>query len=211
MKIYHDLRIVALFYAPVCDFEVYYGLQMSDRDEFHEMSPPPSRKRPSGDRDTLVGHRKKDRQDNGVQQMVACALLPSRAGTSQTPDVNTATAGPSPVDDGVHRLRAVFSGLLEKLNKSPSVSVPKENCADFSGFLAVTDSEAEDGEVPESASDPLEELDALGCSQLSQLADVGGDDAEFLRTLEEFKGHFHGQEEKGEPLFDHLAGRHLMV
>ena len=59
--------------------------------------------------------------------------------------------------------------------------------------------------MPESAPDPLEELDALGCSQPSQLADVGGDDAEFLRALEELKGHFHGQEEEGEPLFDRLA------
>ena len=109
VKIYHNLRIVALFYASVCDFEFYYGVQMSDRDEFHETprhssqsssSPPSSRKRPSGDRDTLVGHSKKDRQDYGVQQVVACASPPSHAGTSQIPDVNTATAGPSPVDDG---------------------------------------------------------------------------------------------------------------
>ena len=91
MKIYHNLRIVALFYAPVCDFEFYYNVQMSDRDEFHETprrssqsssSPPPSRKRPSGDRDTPVGHRKKDMRDYGVQQVVACASPPSHAGTS---------------------------------------------------------------------------------------------------------------------------------
>ena len=112
---------------------------------------------------------------------------------------------PFPLSAKVHRLRAVLSGLLEKFDKSPSVSVPKEDCADFSGFLAVTDSEVEDGEVPESVPDSLEELDALGCSQPSQFADVGGDDAMFLRALEELKDHFHGQEEKGEPLFDRLA------
>ena len=193
-------------------------LQLSDHDDFDRTprrssltssSPPVHRKRCGSDRDPLVELGKKARRSvSQCQQVVECAPPPSpRAGPSHAPDVNIAlpSAGPPSADAGVLRLRAVLCDLMDKLDRSSSASASTDVGADFSGFRESTGPEPEDGELIErqSASDPLEELDAFGSSQQ---ADVGSDDdAVFLRALEDLQGHFHGQEEKGEPLFARLA------
>ncbi|MPC57267.1 hypothetical protein E2C01_051245 [Portunus trituberculatus] len=54
------------------------------------------------------------------------------------------------------------------------------------------------------APDPLEELDLFGSPQPVH-PEAGGDNADILLTLEEQSGHFHGEEENGEPLSACLA------
>ncbi|XP_045126311.1 uncharacterized protein LOC123513294 [Portunus trituberculatus] len=97
----------------------------------------------------------------------------------------------------------VISGLIAKLDANTSATASVGSGAKFSGFT-VPSSGDEEGELLESAADPLEELDLLGGGSPAHTA-ADGDNADFLRSLEELSGHFHGEEEKGEPLSEHLA------
>ncbi|MPC48803.1 hypothetical protein E2C01_042586 [Portunus trituberculatus] len=58
------------------------------------------------------------------------------------------------------------------------------------------------GEILKCLPDPLDELDKLTAAQPNC---TSGDDTDFLKALEDLSGHFQGEEEKGEPLFECLA------
>ncbi|MPC92446.1 hypothetical protein E2C01_087535 [Portunus trituberculatus] len=147
--------------------------------------------------------RRKDRQKDDGARVGACTSPLSAAGMSQ--DVNTApqSADHAARDDQLDRLSMVISGLITKLDASTSATASVGSGAEFIGFTAPSSGE-EEGELPESAAYPLEELDLLGGGPPALTA-ADGDNADFLRALEELSGHFHGEEEKGEPLSERLA------
>ncbi|XP_045101327.1 uncharacterized protein LOC123498229 [Portunus trituberculatus] len=96
------------------------------------------------------------------------------------------------------KLSSLVSGLIDKLNRTPAppdASTDTRN--DFSGFHALSSSKDEAGVAPASQPDPLDGLD-----HLTRDDDV---DEDFPRALGDLSGHFHGEEEKGEPLADSLA------
>lgn len=49
---------------------------------------------------------------------------------------------------------------------------------------------------------PLDDLDNISVVQPDNESE---EDVDFLKVLEDLSGHFHGEEEKGEPLSDRLA------
>ncbi|MPC93951.1 hypothetical protein E2C01_089099 [Portunus trituberculatus] len=96
------------------------------------------------------------------------------------------------------RLSGLVLGLIDKLNRTPApLDASTDTGNDFSGFHALSSSEDEARVAPASQPDPLDWLD-----QLAHDDDV---DKDFLRALGDLSGHFHGEEEKGEPLADSLA------
>ncbi|MPC77451.1 hypothetical protein E2C01_071906 [Portunus trituberculatus] len=146
-------------------------------------SPPRGRKRPCEDgawSDVQQG--KRDRHDRAFQLAFDSAL----AGPSQPRDVNSTGLS---LEDRVSHLGSIVADLIAKLD-----------CGDFSGFGSIKSAGSEDGEVREAAADPLAGLDDLGGPRGTL------EDADFHRALEELARHFHGQEKKGEPLSDCLAG-----
>ncbi|MPC48013.1 hypothetical protein E2C01_041777 [Portunus trituberculatus] len=125
-----------------------------------------------------------------------CASPPSLPGTSSA----GATSESAVFGDRValDRLSSLVSGFIDKLNRtlaSPDASTDTGN--DFSGFYALSSSEDEAKVAPASQPDPLDGLD-----HLTRDNDV---DEDFLRALGDLSGHFHGEEEKGEPLADSMA------
>ncbi|MPC39161.1 hypothetical protein E2C01_032684 [Portunus trituberculatus] len=101
-------------------------------------------------------------------------------------------------------LSIVISDLIAKLDGNlPATTASVRSGADFSGFAAALCGD-EEGEIHEGACDPLEELDLFGVPQPAH-PDAEGDNADFLRALEELSGHFQGEEEKGESLSERLA------
>ncbi|MPC56377.1 hypothetical protein E2C01_050337 [Portunus trituberculatus] len=92
----------------------------------------------------------------------------------------------------------VISGLIAKLDANTSATASVGSGAEFSVFTAPSSGD-EEGKLLESAADPLEELDLLGGGPPAHTA-ADGDNANFLCALEELSGHFHEEEEKGEPL-----------
>ena len=170
-----------------------------------------SRKRSRPGKDSHDGDtkRQKDNQEK-CNSLRGVDVSPTPvAGPSHV--VNSGTAVCSSKDEQLDHMTALLSGIFEKLDRSSDASVPKEGSADFMGFHDVSASDEELGEHPDSVPDPqsvpdpLEELDKLDCAQLTQHDYVDNNNAEFLRALEELSGHFHGEEEKGEPLSEHLA------
>lgn len=161
-------------------------------------SPPRGRKRPCEDgawSDVQQG--KRDRRDPGHDRAFQLASDSALAGPSQPRDVNS--AGPS-LEDRVSHLGSIVADLIAKLDRRSPETVPQADSGDFSGFGSIESAGSEDGEVREAAADPLAGLDDLGGPRGAL------EDADFLRALEELAGHFHGQEKKGEPLSDRLAG-----
>ncbi|XP_045129179.1 uncharacterized protein LOC123514963 isoform X1 [Portunus trituberculatus] len=94
---------------------------------------------------------------------------------------------------------------MEKLDKSAGASTNQESFSGFSGAHALSSSD-EDREIPDlfmdGGSDPLDDLDNMATT--NPVVDEE-DNSEFLRALEELSSHFHGEEEKGEPLSERLA------
>lgn len=141
------------------------------------------------------------------QLLPACASQPSALASEAVAGpsgVNIPTARP---DAELGRLSSLLSGLIEKLDKSAAPQVSPGNSAGFSGFHNLSSSDEEDGEILEypsqqSVSDPLDDLDTFTASQtpVEPVADVA-----FQKALEEFAGHFHGEEELGDPLSERLA------
>ncbi|MPC49905.1 hypothetical protein E2C01_043720 [Portunus trituberculatus] len=104
-------------------------------------------------------------------------------------------------------LSSLISGLIEKLDKSAGPQVSPGHNANFSGFHDISSLEDEAVTAPDcpsqrSVSDPLDYLDMfLACQpQGDPVADVA-----FRKALKEFAGHFHGEEELGDPLSERLA------
>lgn len=62
--------------------------------------------------------------------------------------------------------------------------------------------EGEEGEIPEHITDCLDDLDEFSCLQPD--LDTYKDNSDYLKL----SGHFHGEEDKGEPLYEHLATIH---
>ena len=125
------------------------------------------------------------------------ASLPSLAGPSHAAATSADTPGP---EDRValDRLSTLVSGLIDKLDKTPArQGGSMDTGTEFSGFHALSSSDDEAGVVPPSQPDPLDGLD-----ELSRDEDV---DEDFLKALGDLSGHFHGEEEKGDPLSDWLA------
>ena len=91
-----------------------------------------------------------------------------------------------------------MSGLIDKLDRAPArPEGSMDTGTEFSGFHGLSSSDDEDGAVPPTPPDPLDGLDHLNRDE--------GVDADFLRALGDLSGHFHGEEEKGDPLADNLA------
>lgn len=112
--------------------------------------------------------------------------------------VNTSSPELSSKDDKLEKLNALLVGLIDKLDKGHQHDVSVDSVADFSGFHDFSSSEGEAGDLPDKTTDPLDDLDKF-CPAPEE------DNADFLRALEDLSGHFHGEEEKGEPLSDRLA------
>lgn len=164
-------------------------------------------KRSSSEKAPSLGEdkKKRDRQKDDGTLQGGCVSPPSLAVAGPSREVNTA---PRPADrpsrdEQLDRLSSVISGLIAKLDGTPAARPPFESCPDFSGFTVVSSGD-EEGEIPESVSDPLEGLDAFGGAE-STHPDAESDKADFLKALGELSNHFHGEEEKGEPLADCLA------
>ena len=151
------------------------------------------------ERDPLEGdgkRRKASRDSCSTQPPLACASPQSAAGPSHVN--NTAVSLPSEVN--YDRLSNLLGVLIDKLDKPavPTVSVE----ADFN-FPPSDDEAAEVSRcLPEA--DPLDDLDLLTTTATQSTGDTVVD-AEFQKALAEFAGHFHGEEETGEPLSDRLA------
>lgn len=124
------------------------------------------------------------------------------SGTTQPGGEYSPLPGPSNVNTAViveesaakdanfDKLTALLSGLIEKLDRTEEPPPSPET---------------EDGELcelPECVCDPLDDLDDISVVQPDNESE---EDADFLKALEDFSGHFHGEEEKGEPLSDRLA------
>ncbi|MPC30784.1 hypothetical protein E2C01_024053 [Portunus trituberculatus] len=125
-----------------------------------------------------------------------CASPPSLPG----PSLAGATSESAVFGDRValDRLSSLVSGLIDKLNRTPAPpNASTDTGNDFSGFHALSSSEDEAGVAPASQPDPLDGLDHLTRDD--------DEDEDFLRALGDLSGHFHGEEEKGEPLADSLA------
>ncbi|MPC73896.1 hypothetical protein E2C01_068238 [Portunus trituberculatus] len=135
-------------------------------------------KRPSCEKVLLVGENKTKRnkqKNDGAKQRVVCASPPSLAGPSHNVNNLPHSADHSTKDAQLDCLSMVISGLIAKLNGNPPAATVSVSGAGFIWF--------------------------------SQLAhpDAGGDNADFLRALEELSDHFQGEEKKGEPISEHLA------
>ena len=164
-----------------------------------------SKKRPRNEDDNRdeVSRTKKDGQAiSGGQQMSGCASPPSVAGPS---NVNTGPADRPGLatTEQLDRLGAVISGLITRL-ENPGTSVPQGGVSDFSGFHDLSASETD--EVPaQCPPDPLEDLDTFGAAPMPDLDSAGDSDSDFLQALDDLSHHFHGEEEKGDPLSARLA------
>lgn len=142
---------------------------------------------------------KKDRQTVGsVQQAVVCVSPPSVVGPS---NVNTGTADRPAVAtaDQLDRLSAVVNSL------GVGAHLPDESELLFGGSHDLSASEVEDLPEPTqcASADPLEDLDMFDSSPVTDPNPA--DDTDFLKALEDLSSHFHGEEEKGDPLSDCLA------
>lgn len=174
------------------------------------------KKRPRSEKDCPgEAKRRKDNEDGG---RTTHASPPSPvAGPSR--DVNTdppPPAGPAPAtpqEDQLGRLTALLSDMMEKLDRSAaattsgaSVQHAATSGASFSGFSVAhtLSSSEEEGEIV-CAPDPFDALEQLCSVPSAPQEDAEEDNAEYLKALDELSGHFHGEEEKGEPLFDGLA------
>ena len=157
--------------------------------------------------DCTTKWRKASGEGSSSLPLAACASQssshPSVAGPS---GVNIPCAAP-PQDTELGRLSSLLSGLIEKLDKSTGPQVSPGHSSNFSGFHVLSSSEDEAVAVPvcppqAPAPDPLDDLDTLtACQpQADPVADVA-----FQKALEEFAGHFHGEEELGDPLSERLA------
>ncbi|XP_045131599.1 uncharacterized protein LOC123516406 isoform X3 [Portunus trituberculatus] len=165
--------------------------------------------------------REKDPMDSEAKQRKAastedCTSQPLLTACASQPSAHPSVAGPSsvnipaaspPPDVELGCLSSLLSGLIERLDKSVAPQVSPGYSASFSGFHALSSSEDEDGEIVEcpsqqSVSDPLDDLDTFTASQTPRepVADVA-----FQKALEEFAGHFHGEEELGDALSERLA------
>lgn len=154
--------------------------------------------------------RRKDNEDGG---RTTHASPPSPvAGPSR--DVNTAPPAPAtPQENQLGRLTALLSDMMEKLDKSAAATTSGASeqhaatsgasCSGFSVAHTLSSSE-EEGEIV-CAPDPLDALEQLCSVPSAPQEDTEEDNAEYLKALDELSGHFHGEEEKGEPLFDGLA------
>ncbi|KAK3892397.1 hypothetical protein Pcinc_003767 [Petrolisthes cinctipes] len=152
----------------------------------------------SPERDTK---KKKFSHEGGPSQSpVECASPPSLPGPN---GVNITPTENSSKDDTYDRLSGLITGLFEKLDRKSEANVLKCSNTDYSVFHEVSPSESEEREIPENVPDPMDELDTFNCGQDNREAEE--DNAGFLKVLDELSGHFHGEEEKGEPLTDRLA------
>ena len=154
-----------------------------------------------------VSRSKRDRQAvSGGQQVSGCASPPSVAGPSH---VNTETADRPgaglATTEQLDRLGDVISGLITRL-ENPGTSAPQGDTSDFSGFHDLSASETDEPEVPaQLPPDPLEDLDTFGAAPPPDLDSAGDNDHDFLKALDDLSHHFHGEEEKGDPLSARLA------
>lgn len=188
---------------------------MADREKVPEGTPrcfsPPSSASSDGKRRERPPHVKiaKKRKDDPV----ACsahsrgtaeaagpteevAVAPPVAGPSHVPDPSASSA----MADKYDKLSALVGGLIDRLEKGSDTDVSRH---DFSGFRNLSSSEDEEGEIRQLAPDCLDELDQFSHAQHNPNATEA--DSDFLQALEELSGHFHGEEEKGEPLSERLA------
>ena len=153
---------------------------------------------PTPQRSSSSGGRKRTRlsEDDATLPPPADASPPSLAGPS-----HVATSADSAVFGdrvALDRLSSLVSGLIDKLDRAPARPEGSMNTGtEFSGFHGLSSSDDEDGAVPPTPPDPLDGLDHLNRDE--------GVDADFLRALGDLSGHFHGEEEKGDPLADSLA------
>ena len=182
---------------------------MSDqRDKAHETprrssSSSSDRKRPTKDSVDIPAKKRKSPLVQGVEE----GCIQPRPDRSSPPPVagpshaNTAAECSSGGDD-FNRLSALLSDLIGKLDKEPTqADVLQESRANFSAFHNISSSEDEATEISECLPDPLDELDTL--TSLPPSRDT--DEADFLKALGDLSGHFHGEEQKGEPLSERLA------
>ncbi|MPC42355.1 hypothetical protein E2C01_035976 [Portunus trituberculatus] len=108
-------------------------------------------------------------------------------------------------DSRTKKDRQVISGgqQMSRLENF-GTSVPQGVLSDFSGFHDLSASETD--EVPvQCPPNPLEDLDTFGATSLPDLDSAGYSDSDFLKALDDLSHHFHGKEEKGDPLSARLA------
>ena len=146
--------------------------------------------------------RKPSKEGDSTLSKTACPPPLPTAGPSE---INEPTAS-QPVTADWGRLTSLLSGLIEKLDKPAATPGLSGSCDGFSGFHDMSLSEDEDGEVSECPPlpDPLDELDTLTAPVVQPPSDPASDLA-FQRALDEFAGHFQGEEKTGEPLSERLA------
>lgn len=211
---FKDIAIVSLFCLHVFS-SCFFLIVMADRDKGlgtpRRSSSSPSLPTSDGKRrekDSLGTAKRRKASGGGCspEPLAACSSqssLPSAAGPSV---VNTPAVSPPP-DAELGRLSTLLTNLIEKLDKSTGSQVSPGHSANFSGFHHVSSSEDEAVTVPgcppqASVSDPLDDLDTFtACHpQGDPVADVA-----FQKALEEFAGHFHGEEALGDPLSERLA------
>ena len=176
---------------------------MEDRDKHQRPSRsssplgPTDRKRRDPDPPGKDAKRRKD--TTGNQTRTKAISTPAPAAVAGSSGTSTLPPEFSSKDEKLDRLSALLVGLIDKLDKgSASDVVSTDRMPDFSGFHDLPSSDGEDGNLPARTTDPLDELDKLSPAPVE-------DNVDFLRALEDLSGHFHGEEEKSEPLFERLA------
>ncbi|XP_063856582.1 uncharacterized protein LOC135098244 [Scylla paramamosain] len=150
------------------------------------------------EKDLLEGdgkRRKASRDSSSTQPPPACPQ--SAAGPSHIGD----TAVPPSSEVTLDKLSTLLGALIERLDQPavPPVSVETN--------FTFPHSDDEAAEAPRCLpeADPLDDLDLLTAPATQSTGDSVVD-ADFQKALDEFAGHFRGEEETGDPLSDRLAG-----
>lgn len=194
MDVYVGLCVILLF-------SNLFRRVMSERDKALGMPrrpPSPASGEKLHDRNSLEGDvkwRRATRDRCSTQPPLTCASLQSVAGLSHVD--NTVVSPSSEVN--LDRLSTLLGALIDKLDK---LAVPTMSAEVDFNFLPSDDETAKVSRcLPEP--DPLDDLNLLTTTQ--PVSDTVVDVA-FQKALVEFAGHFHSEEETGDPLSDRLAG-----
>ena len=163
-----------------------------------------SRKRSGRDTDRHGEENKRRRECHEVDsdpqpECASSQSLTERRASQET--VNMPPAVPPSTDSS--QLTALLSTVIEKLDNNAQASTSRGSFSGFGDAHGLSPSDEEEGELTQDMLDPLDELDALPTPTAPSSPQF--DDDAFSKALGDLSAHFHGEEEKGEPLSDRLA------
>ena len=209
--LYSDPRPLFQYLTKVCSAVVTAVMDDAGTSSSSQRRPSSSHssgKRSRKDVDHREGENKRRKEVENVPEPERASPQSVVGQSGSREDVNIAAASVSQPSTELGQLTALLSTVIKKLDNNAQANPSQGSFSGFSGVHVLSSSEEEEGEIPQDAaatsrSDPLDGLDNL-CSPPASSPPVDDDDA-FLKALGELSAHFHGEEEKGEPLSDRLA------